>query len=77
MVVSFAISIELTFFIDGFKHPSTVPTSWQAPNSGPFTIGRFFVPSVNRHRYFHGYLSDLYVFSRALNEEEIGQVMGK
>ena len=77
VVVSFAISTELTFFIDGFKHLSTLPTSWEAPSSGPFAIGRFFLPSANRYRYFHGYLSDLYVFSRALNEEEIGQVMGK
>lgn len=78
VAVSFVDSIELTFFINGFQHPSTVPP-WQSPVNGPLTIGRFFaeVPSGTKYRHFHGFLSDLYVFSRALNAEEIGRVMGK
>ena len=76
VAVSFVDSTEMTFFINGFKHPSTV-SPWQSPSSGPFIIGRFYVPSASKYRYFHGFLSDLYVFSRALNKEQIGQLMGK
>ena len=79
VVVSFVISSELSFFINGVKHPFMAVPSWQNPDSGSFAIGRFNaeLPRGKKYRYFHGYLSDLYVFSRALNEEEIGKVMGK
>ncbi len=79
VAVSFVDSTELAFFINGFQHPSTVHP-WQSPVYGSFAIGRFFaeIPSIGqKYRYFQGYLSDLYVFSRALNAEEIGRVMGK
>ena len=79
VAVSFVDSVELAFFINGLKDPAAQVPSWQSPTSGSFSIGRFYaqLPGGNKYRYFHGFLSDLYVFSRALNEEEIGQLMGK
>ena len=77
--MSFVDSVELAFFINGLKDPAAQVPSWQSPTSGSFSIGRFYaqLQSGYKYRYFHGFLSDLYVFSRALNEEEIGQLMGK
>lgn len=75
VAVSFTESSELAFFINGLKYPSAYHR-WQSPDSGPFAIGRFNSTSESKYRYFHGFISDLYVFSRALNAEEIGKVMG-
>jgi len=79
VAVSFVQDTELSLFINGFKHPQTSMQGfpWQSPVS-PFEIGRY-VNSINTppERYFHGYLSDLYIFGRALVSEDIGKLMGK
>ena len=76
VAVTYAQDVELAFFINGMKNLSVVHV-WQGPSGGQFDIGRYKNASENKYRYFHGFLSDLYVFSRALNSEEIGQLMGK
>ena len=75
VAVSLTTFNELLFYINGLKHRST-PHSWQSPSSGPFGIGQLHNTSENEYYYFHGFLSDLYVFSRALSAEEIGKIMG-
>lgn len=66
----------LSFFVNGMKNIS-VADVWQGPRSGVFEIGRYKNISEDKHRYFHGFLSDLFVFSRALKADEIGRLMGK
>ena len=66
----------LSFFVNGMKDIS-VADVWQGLRSGTFEIGRYKNISEDKHRYFHGFLSDLFVFSRALKADEIGRLMGK
>lgn len=75
VAVTLTTSYELLFYINGLKKLSS-SLSWQSPTTGPFAIGQFYSTSENDYVYFHGFLSDLYVFSRALSAEEIGQIMG-
>ena len=75
VAVSLSTSNELVFYINGLKHLATAH-SWQAPDSGPLAIGKVYNTSESKYIYFHGFLSDLYVFSRALSAEEIGKIMG-
>ena len=75
VAVSLTTSNELLFYINGLKHLSS-SISWQSPSTGPFAIGQFYITSESKYVYFHGFLSDLYLFSRALRAEEIGQIMG-
>lgn len=76
VAVSLSTYNELLFYINGFKHLSTTLHSWQNPSNGPFGIGRLHNMSESEYYYFHGFLSDLYVFSRDLRPEEIGKIMG-
>ena len=75
VAVTLTTYYELLFYINGLKKLSS-SLSWQSPTSGPFAIGQFYNTSETEYVYFHGFLSDLYVFSRALSAEEIGQIMG-
>lgn len=75
VAVSLTTSNELLFYINGLKHLSS-SISWQSPSIGPYAIGQFYIPSESKYVYFHGFLSDLYLFSRALSAEEIGKIMG-
>ena len=76
VAVSLTTSSELIFYINGLKHLSAAAHSWQSPDSGPLAIGKVYSTSDGKYIYFHGFLSDLYVYSRALRAEEIGKIMG-
>ncbi|PFX18451.1 Fibroleukin, partial [Stylophora pistillata] len=76
VAVTFAQEGVLSFFFDGMKNLS-VAGVWQGPRSGAFEIGRYKNVSEDKHRHFHGFLSDLYVFSKNLTAEEIGRLMGR
>ena len=75
VAVTLTTFYELVFYINGLKKLSS-SLSWQSPTTGRFAIGKFYSTSENEYVYFHGFLSDLYVFSRALSAEEIGKIMG-
>ena len=77
VAVSLTTSSELLFYINGLKQLSAAAYTWQSPDTGPFAIGNLYNTSENKRHYFHGFLSDLYVFSRALRAEEIGKIMGR
>ena len=78
VVVSFVRNTELFFFINGFKISPTGNSSYPWDNTtGLLEIGRSFDPDQNKHFYFHGYLSDLFIFGRSLGAEDIGKLMGK
>ena len=78
VAVSFVRNTELFFFINGFKISPTGNSSYPWDNTtGLLEIGRSFDPDQNKHFYFHGYLSDLFIFGRSLGAEDIGKLMGK
>lgn len=78
VAVSFVTSVEVSLYINGLQFPqnSSYGFQWRRPAGNSFEVGRYLDPS-NIYRYFHGYLSDLYVFGRALGVEDIGIIMGK
>jgi len=78
VAVSFVRNTELFFFDNGFKISPTGNSSYPWDNTtGLLEIGRYYDPDQNKHFYFHGYLSDLFIFGRSLGAEDIGKLMGK
>ena len=77
VAVSFSTGVAVSLLINGLRYvqSSSLGFPWQTP-VGIFEIGRYLDPG-NTHRHFHGYLSDLYIFDRALSAEDIGKLMGK
>ena len=77
VAVSFSTGVEVSLLINGLKHiqSSSLGFPRQSPG-GIFEIGRYGEPG-NTYRYFHGYLSELFIFDRALSAEDIGKLMGK
>ena len=78
VAVSFVRNTELFFFVNGFKISPTGNSSYPWDNTtGLLEIGRYYDSGQNKHFYFHGYLSDLFIFGRSLGAEDIGKLMGK
>ena len=77
VAVSFSVDVEVSLLINGRKYiqSSSLGFPWQSPG-GSFEIGRYVDPG-NTYRYFHGYLSEFYIFDRALSAEDIGKLMGE
>ena len=77
VAVSFSAGVEVSLLVNGLKHiqSSSLGFPWQSLG-GTFEIGRYVDPG-NTYRYFHGYVSELYIYDRALSAEDIGKLMGK
>lgn len=78
VAVAFGFGFEVSLFINGFNHSQTSSLGfpWKILDS-ILDIGRYQDPSNSNYRYFHGYLSDLYIIGRTLRAAEIGKIMGK
>ena len=80
VAVSFVVDDELFFFINGYKLSPTGSSGflWETSVSlSLFEIGRFFDQTDSKYRYFHGFISDLFIFDRALSADDIGKLTGK